>query len=207
VSRILLASRSAGKLRELQPMLQRAGFEAIDLATAGIAETAHEEAIEQHDTFEANALAKARHFHALSGLPTLADDSGLCVDVLGGRPGVRSKRWAAVPGLTGAALDRANNEALQAALAGLGDRGAAYVCAAAFVDEDGELVRRGETRGEILVEARGDGGFGYDPFFWSVELARGFGEVSREEKGRVSHRARAVAALLAALQGRAGARR
>jgi XTP/dITP diphosphohydrolase len=200
--RLLLASRSPGKLRELQPLLRVAGFEGVDLASAGIAETPFEDAIEAHETFEANALAKARHFHALSGMPTLADDSGLCVDALGGRPGVRSKRWAATPGLSGVALDAANNRALLAALAEVGDRGASYVCAAAYVDGDGELVRRGETRGRVLRAPAGSGGFGYDPYFWSLELGRAFAEVSLEEKGTVSHRGRAVSSILAALRDR-----
>jgi len=202
VIRLLLASRSAGKLRELQPMLRAAGYEGIDPASAGLAETPHEDAIESHATFEANALAKARHFHALTGMPALADDSGLCVDVLGGRPGVRSKRWAAAPGMSGVALDEANNRALLAALAQATERGASFVCAAAYVDEEGELIRRGETRGVVLSAPEGTGGFGYDPYFWSVELGRAFGAVTAAEKGRVSHRGRAVSAVLAALRDR-----
>lgn len=211
--RLLVATRSVGKLRELTPMLLAAGYTPIDLETAGIAEAPVEEAIEAHETFEANALAKARHFHAISGLPTLADDSGLCVDALGGRPGVRSKRWSERPDLAGQALDDANNAALQHALASAlsehprggtrgGTRAAGYVCAAAYVDDDGELVRRGETRGKIVEAPRGTGGFGYDPYFLSDELGLTFAEVSREAKGEVSHRARAVRAILAALRGR-----
>ncbi|MCC6928688.1 MAG: non-canonical purine NTP pyrophosphatase [Gemmatimonadaceae bacterium] len=197
--RLLLATRSAGKLRELAPLLREAGYVPVDLETAGIPEAPTESAIEAHDTFEANALAKARHFFAVSGIPTLADDSGLCVDALGGRPGVRSKRWSARHDLTGQALDDANNAALLAALTADMSRAAAYVCAAAYVDDDGELVRRGEVRGTILAEARGTGGFGYDPYFLSHELEQTFAEVTREEKARVSHRARAVRAVLSAL--------
>lgn len=198
--RLLLATRSAGKLRELAPLLQAAGYVPVDLETAGIPESPQEEAIEAHETFEGNALAKARHFFALSGLPTLADDSGLCVDSLGGRPGVRSKRWSGRPDLRGQALDDANNATLLAALAAPGRaRAASYVCAAAFVDGDGEIVCRGATQGTILQEARGTGGFGYDPLFFSNELGRSFGEVSREEKAGVSHRARAVRAVLETL--------
>lgn len=207
--RLLVATRSVGKLRELTPMLLAAGYTPIDLETAGIAEAPVEDAIEAHESFEANALAKARHFHAISGLPTLADDSGLCVDALGGRPGVRSKRWSERPDLVGQALDDANNAVLQRALASAlaehpigGTRAAGYVCAAAYVDDDGELVRRGETRGQIVESPRGTGGFGYDPYFLSDELALTFAEVSREAKGEVSHRARAVRAILAALAGR-----
>ena len=202
MTRLLVATRSLGKLRELLPMLRAAGYTPIDLETAGIAEAPVEDAIEAHDTFEANALAKARHFHAISGLPTLADDSGLCVDALGGRPGVRSKRWSGRSDLSGQPLDDANNSMLQEALTPGLARGAGYVCAAAFVDGEGELVRRGETRGEIVHVAQGSGGFGYDPFFRSDELGRTFAEVSREEKATVSHRARAVRGLLEALESR-----
>ncbi|MBK6488014.1 MAG: non-canonical purine NTP pyrophosphatase [Gemmatimonadetes bacterium] len=201
--RVLVATRSAGKLRELAPLLSEAGVHAIDLATAGIVEAPYEAAIESHETFEANALAKARYFAGRSGLPTLADDSGLCVDALGGRPGVRSKRWSGRLDLSGDALDAANNAMLASELsdldAGRDARGAAYVCAMAYVDDEREVVRRGETRGEVLVEPRGAGGFGYDPYFWSVDLGRSFAEVTREEKARVSHRARALAAILRAL--------
>jgi len=199
VRRLLVATRSAGKLRELAPLLRAAGFHPVTLDAAGLPETAHEAAIESHDTFEANALAKARHFHAISGMPTLADDSGLCVDALGGRPGVRSRRWSGRTDLEGAALDDANNALLLASLPCGAPRGAAYVCAAAYVDEAHEVVRVGSVRGEILEAARGREGFGYDPYFFSVELGRAFGEVTRDEKATVSHRARAVAALLASL--------
>ncbi|GMV11216.1 MAG: non-canonical purine NTP pyrophosphatase [Gemmatimonadota bacterium] len=202
MSRLLVATRSPGKLRELAPLLRSAGYTPVDLATAGIAEAPAEDAIEGHDTFEANALAKARHFFAISGLPTLADDSGLCVDALGGAPGVRSKRWSARPGLTGQALDDANNAKLLASLPAGGTRAARYVCAAAYVDDEGELVCRGETVGRIEEVPRGSGGFGYDPLFWSDDLGRTFGEATRAAKEAVSHRGRAVRAVLAALAGR-----
>jgi XTP/dITP diphosphohydrolase len=196
---LLVATRSAGKLRELAPLIRAAGFHPVTLDAAGIAETAHEGAIEMHDTFEANALAKARHFHASSGIPTLADDSGLCVDALGGRPGVHSRRWSGRTDLRGQAQDDANNAMLLAALPPGAPRGAAYVCAAAYVDDEREVVRLGTVRGRILDAARGAGGFGYDPYFFSEELGRGFGEVTGAEKATVSHRARAVGALLEAL--------
>lgn len=198
--RLLLATRSAGKLRELAPLIEAAGLHPVTLDAAGIPPTAQEDAIEVHDTFAANALAKARHFHALSGLPTLADDSGLCVDALGGRPGVRSRRWSGRTDLQGEALDEANNAALLAALAPGMARDAAYVCAAAWVDGEREVVRVGSVRGTVLEVPRGRGGFGYDPYFLCAELGRGFGEVTRDEKASVSHRARAVAALLSALR-------
>lgn len=205
--RLLLATRSAGKRRELEPMLRAHGWDVVDLDGAGLPERPEEEdALEVAETFEENALAKARYFHALSGLPTMADDSGLSCDALGGAPGVRSKRWSARPELDGAALDAANNAMLLSALAGAersaqvrgaaSTRAARYVCAAAFVDGAREAVARGETTGRILEREEGTGGFGYDPLFYSEELGATFGMVTREEKARVSHRARAVAALL-----------
>ncbi|MEP7383917.1 MAG: RdgB/HAM1 family non-canonical purine NTP pyrophosphatase [Gemmatimonadota bacterium] len=202
MTRVLVATRNAGKFRELVPMLSAGGWQAIDLPTAGVVEAPHEAAMESHSTFEANALAKARHFFSISGIPTLADDSGLCIDALDGRPGVHSKRWSGRADLDGHVLDEANNAMLLAALAPSDPRGAAYVCAAAYVDDDDEVVCRGETRGRLLLAPRGEGGFGYDPYFWSAELAATFAEVTREEKARVSHRARAVSAILEALRAR-----
>jgi XTP/dITP diphosphohydrolase len=202
--RVLLATRSAGKLRELRPMLADHGFRALDLVEAGIAETADEDALEVFATFEENALAKARHFARLSGLPTVADDSGLAVDALGGRPGVLSKRWSGRTDLSGQTLDDENNRLLLETLRGAGNRAARYVCAAAFVGGGVELVRRGEVGGTIVDVARGTGGFGYDPYFYVPELGMTFGEASREEKARVSHRARAFAALLDAIESSRG---
>ncbi|HET9453687.1 MAG TPA: non-canonical purine NTP pyrophosphatase [Gemmatimonadaceae bacterium] len=196
---MLLATRSAGKLRELQPMFAAAGYEAIDLTAAGIPERPDEEHLETAATFEENALIKARHFHRLSGLPTVADDSGIEVDALGGAPGVRSKRWSGRADLEGQALDDANNALLLERLGALGastGRGARYVCAAALCDGAREIVERGETAGVITLAPRGTGGFGYDPYFESAELGRTFGEVTLAEKARVSHRARAFAKLL-----------
>lgn len=196
--RLLLATRSAGKLRELRPLFAQAGFEIIDLAEAGIAETASEDALEKARTFEENALAKARYFQRVSAIPTVADDSGLEVDALDGAPGVRSKRWSSRSDLSGDELDAANNMLLLRRLEGEGapNRHARYVCAAAYCDGDAEYVERGEVRGRITTAPRGSNGFGYDPYFESEELGRTFGEVTLEEKARVSHRARAFAKLL-----------
>jgi XTP/dITP diphosphohydrolase len=198
--RILLATRSAGKLVELQAMFEERGLDVVDLNAIGIEEQPDEESLEAFDTFEENVLAKARYFHRLTnGMPTMADDSGLEVDALRGAPGVRSKRWAARPELSGVALDEANNAYLLARLEGVRDRRARYVCVAAFVSGERELLRRGEVSGEILESPRGRSGFGYDPLFYSAELGRAFGEVSRAEKERVSHRGRAFRALFEAL--------
>lgn len=203
---LLLATRSAGKLRELQPLLAQYDVALDTLSDVGLVETADEDALEVHETFAENALAKARWFMSRSGgRVVFADDSGLVVDALGGAPGVRSKRWSMRPELSGDALDAANNAHLQAQLAAIGaiddsTRRAHYVCAAACVWPGGELVRLGETRGVMLSAPSGDGGFGYDPFFYSTELHASFGAVSRDVKATVSHRARAFAALIAALR-------
>jgi XTP/dITP diphosphohydrolase len=193
---ILLATRSEGKLRELRPLFAHAGLAVVDLRDVGIVESPVEDSLEVHPTFEENAVAKARYFHQLSGRPTAADDSGLVVPALGGRPGVLSKRWSGRTDLTGQSLDDENNRLLILGLQNAQDRRAFYVCAAAYVDDDRELVCRGETHGQIAEVARGHGGFGYDPYFVSEELGQTFGEVSTEEKARVSHRARAFEALV-----------
>lgn len=197
---MVLATRSPGKLRELKPLFAAAGFVVIDLDEAGAAAAAEEEAVEVFDSFEANALAKARYFHRRLGQPVVADDSGLEVLALGGAPGVRSKRWSGRDDLRGQALDDANNARLLAELQAVEDRRARYVCAAAYTDGARELVVRGATQGTILREAQGSGGFGYDPWFFSTELARSFGVASREEKEGVSHRGRAMRALIAQLR-------
>ncbi|MEO7368600.1 MAG: non-canonical purine NTP pyrophosphatase [Gemmatimonadaceae bacterium] len=192
----LLASRSAGKIRELNGILASAGLRAVNLSKAGIPPAAEEDAIECHETFEANALAKARYFNALSGMPTLADDSGLCVDALGGAPGVWSKRYSGRSDLVGQDLDEANNAKLVQALSEVTDIRAGYKCAAAFVGNGVEVVEMGEVRGQIVLTPRGDGGFGYDPYFLSTELGLTFGESSVEAKEQISHRGRAFRALL-----------
>ena len=199
---ILLATRSAGKLRELRPLFERQGFEVVDLPGAGIDEDPAEDALEVFETFEENALAKAHYFARLSGLSTVADDSGLEVVALGGRPGVRTKRFSGRTDLTGVALDQANNAKLLAELTGVADRRARYVCAAAFVEGGKhELVQRGATDGVITLVPRGDRGFGYDPYFESSELRQTFGEADGDAKERVSHRGRAFRALIAELRG------
>jgi XTP/dITP diphosphohydrolase len=180
------------------------GIDVIDLRAANVPESAEEDALESGETFEQNALAKARYFHRLTQLPTVADDSGLEVFALGGAPGVRSKRWSERPDLSGQTLDDANNALLLQRLGQSPDRAARYVCAAAYCGPGREFVERGETRGRITAEPRGDGGFGYDPYFESDELEGGrtFGEVTMDEKARVSHRARAFSKLLRRLASR-----
>jgi XTP/dITP diphosphohydrolase len=199
----LLATRSLGKLYELRPMFSAAGFEVIDLDTAGIPESDEEAGLEEFDTFEENALSKANYFRTKSGLVTIADDSGLEVQALGGAPGVRTKRWSGRTDLEGRALDAANNEFLLAKLGSSVERRARYVCVAALVDDDGHRTFRGETEGEILESPRGEGGFGYDPLFLSSDLGITFAEAERAAKERTSHRGRAFSQLIAWLAQRA----
>lgn len=193
---ILLASRSAGKIREIRVMFEAVGLRIVNLDEAGVPESPHEEDLENAPTFEGNALAKARYFQRLASMPTVADDSGIEVSALGGAPGVYSKRWSGRRDLRGQELDDANNALLLERLAGAEDRSARYVCAAAYSDGAIEFVERGEVRGRITWTPRGTGGFGYDPYFEAEELGRTFGEVSMSEKASVSHRARAFAKLL-----------
>lgn len=198
----LLASRSAGKLQELRALLAQAGIAVTDLDALGVPELSGEDEVESYATFEENALAKARHFHALTGFPTFADDSGLVVAGLGGRPGVRSKRWSGRPDLSGEALDAANSAMLLSELVRAGvsvPAAAEYVCAAAFVGDEWETVRMGRTAGCIICPPRGEGGFGYDPYFESAELGVTFAEARADSKLRVSHRGRAFRALLSSV--------
>ena len=200
VHEVLLATRSPGKLLELRPLFVAHGLRVIDLNEAGIAESTAEDRLEVHETFEENALAKARFFHERSGRPTIADDSGLLVDALGGQPGVHSKRWSGRADLHGVALDEENNRLLLERLRGVANRSAHYVCVAAYVDGERELAVRGAVHGRIVDRRGGPSGFGYDPYFWCDELGRTFGDATREEKERVSHRGRAFRRLIAALE-------
>ncbi len=202
--RVLLATRSTGKLKELSGLLYDEGLLGITLDEARIEYSPDEESIECFDTFEENALAKARCFFRKSGLPTLADDSGLCVNSLGGAPGVWSKRYSRRDDLEGLDLDDANNAKLLSALTGFRDKSASYTCAAAYVDESREEVALGQTFGKMMPLPLGENGFGYDPYFFSTELQKTFGEAGIPEKAGVSHRGRAFRALFAALRERRG---
>jgi XTP/dITP diphosphohydrolase len=193
---LVLATRSAGKIRELSALCATHGIAVQTLDALGVAERADEDGIEMFETFEENARAKARYFAArLPGRVILAEDSGLEVAALQGAPGVRSKRFAGSTA-TGVALDAANNAALAYALRGVEDRRARYVCVAVCVSDGAEWTASGRVDGRITEVARGTGGFGYDPWFESDELGMTFAEASATEKARVSHRARAIAALL-----------
>jgi XTP/dITP diphosphohydrolase len=182
-------------------MFAAGGMSVVDLAELGIAEGPEEEELERHETFEQNAMAKARYFHERTGAAVVADDSGLEVRALDGRPGVRSKRWSGRADLHGRALDEANNALLLASLRGVADRRARYVCVAAYLDKQRSLLRRGEALGVIIDEPRGDGGFGYDPYFVAAGTGRTFAELSVSEKEQLSHRGRAFTALIRAIAG------
>jgi XTP/dITP diphosphohydrolase len=201
--RFVFATRSPDKIREVRQILaDRHGIEFVSLAELGIPEDPREDAIEVHDTFHQNAIAKAEFFARQTGLPAIAEDSGLSVDALGGAPGVRSKRFSGRRDLRGRDLDEANNRTL---LERLGDlpperRTAHYTCAAAAVlPGRNPLVTFGTCSGRILDAPRGTGGFGYDPLFFLPELGATFAEVPPHEKHRRSHRARAFRALAALL--------
>ncbi len=192
---VVVATRSHHKLREIRQLVPPIeGLRLIDLDDAGIPWSPEEETIEAFDTFEENALAKARFFHECSGLAILADDSGLCVDALGGAPGVLSKRFSGRPGLSGQALDDANNHHLLEMLATKdGPRTARYVCVIAAMAPDGSATMfRGTVEGIITQAPLGEGGFGYDPLFMLPSLDATFGELPAEVKNRLSHRFDAV---------------
>ncbi len=194
MEKLVIASNNPGKLREFQAMLAPLGIEVLTQAQLGI-----EEADEPHCTFVENALAKARHVSAASGLPALADDSGICVDALGGAPGVLSARYAGDDPRS----DQRNNEKLLHDMQGVTDRRAHYYCVLVLVRHAGEpqpLIAEGEWYGEIAHAERGDGGFGYDPLFWLPQLGRMSAELMREEKAQLSHRAKALKVLLEKLK-------
>ena len=181
--RILLATTNRGKLDELRQIISGLGFEVI-----GLSDCESTEELEIAPTFAENALLKARCYHRLHGLPTIADDSGLEVDALGGAPGVHSARYA---GPNSSDADR-----IAKLLADLKDvplerRHARFICAAAMVWDGGEKVFQSDAAGVILASPRGQNGFGYDPVFFSEALGRTFAELTRSEKAEVSHRGRA----------------
>ena len=185
---LVLASHNAGKLKELQAMLGE------HVRVRSIGEFSSVEPEETGLSFVENAILKARNAARVSGLPALADDSGLAVDFLGGAPGIYSARYADGQG------DAANNAKLLGALKDVpdGERGAQFVCALALVrhaDDPLPILCEGLWHGSILHEARGEQGFGYDPLFWVPERQCSSAELASDEKNRISHRARAMALL------------
>jgi XTP/dITP diphosphohydrolase len=204
--KLLVATRSSGKMNEIRRILAEfEGIEAIGLDDAGIVPDEAEDALEPYDTFEENARSKAEYFFARSALPTVADDSGIEVDALGGAPGVRSRRFAPGVELAGQAQDDANNRHLVQQLARVpaAQRTARYVCVAVLVDGHGApLTTRGEASGIIVDEPRGSGGFGYDAHVLVPELGRTYAELTPAQKDARSHRGQAFRALAAALSPR-----
>ena len=189
MKKLVLASNNAGKLREFVQLFAPLGIELVPQSAFNVSE-----AEEPHVTFIENALAKARHCALATGLPALADDSGLCVSALNGAPGVISARYAGEP-----KSDARNSEKLLSELQGKTDRRAHYVCVLAlcrYPDDPQPLIAEGELHGEILAAPRGDGGFGYDPLFFLPGHACTAAELDAEEKNRISHRGIALHSLL-----------
>ncbi|WP_216182347.1 RdgB/HAM1 family non-canonical purine NTP pyrophosphatase [Polynucleobacter sp. 80A-SIGWE] len=196
MQKLVLASNNAGKVREFQELLAPFRFQVIPQGELGIPS-----AEEPHHTFVENALAKARHASAASGLPALADDSGICAHALDGAPGVYSARYAGVDGDSAA-----NNQKLIASLQGKADRGAHYVCALVMVNSANDpepLIVQTRWYGKIIDEAKGAYGFGYDPHFFLPELGNTAAELEPSEKNLISHRGQALRELIAELQSRA----
>jgi XTP/dITP diphosphohydrolase len=192
---LVLASNNAGKLREFAALLATVDFEVLPQAQFNVPE-----AEEPHFTFVENAIAKARHAAKLTGLPALADDSGICVDALDGAPGVFSARYAGEP-----KSDQRNNDKLIANLAGQPNRRAHYYCILVFVrhaDDPQPIIAEGEWHGEIIDTPSGANGFGYDPYFWLPEFGCTAAELVADRKNAVSHRGKALAVLIGKLRAR-----
>ncbi|MET0186220.1 MAG: RdgB/HAM1 family non-canonical purine NTP pyrophosphatase [Achromobacter sp.] len=190
--RVVLASNNPGKLREFSALFAPLGIELISQAELGVPEPE-----EPYVTFVENALTKARHASRITGLPALSDDSGLCVEALGGAPGVLSARYAQQPG--GPKSDADNNELLVRNLEGVTDRRARYVAVLVLVRGENDpqpLIGEGVWHGEIIDTPRGTNGFGYDAHFYLPDRGHTAAELEPAEKNRVSHRARALAHLL-----------
>ena len=194
--RVVLASGNAGKLREMQALLAPTGIELVAQGTLGVPD-----APEPYATFLENALAKARHASRLTGLPGLADDSGVCVSALGGAPGVRSARYACETD-EAPRSDAANNARLIEALTGAPDRSAYFYCVLVLVrsaDDPQPVVADGLWHGEIVAEPRGAGGFGYDPHFLVAGMGRTAAQLDAATKNQFSHRAQAMRDLMVRL--------
>lgn len=193
LSRLILASSNAGKLREFRRLLAPLRIELLGQSELGIPD-----ADEPHPTFVENALAKARHAARYAGLPVLADDSGVCVNALDGAPGVHSARYAGEP-----RSDTRNNEKLVTQLKGVADRRAHYYCVLALMrhGKDPEpIIAEGRWHGVIIDAPRGDAGFGYDPHFQDLESGLTGAELALETKNALSHRGQAMRALIARVE-------
>ena len=189
MQKLVIASNNPGKLREIGHLLEPLGIEVLPQSAFNIAE-----ADEPHCTFVENALAKARHASKCSGLPALADDSGICVDALHGEPGIHSARYAGEP-----KSDERNNLKLVEALTNQSNRNAHYFCVVVLVrhaDDPQPIIADGAWHGEIIPQPRGSGGFGYDPYFYLPQLGKTSAELPLEQKNRISHRGQALARLV-----------
>ena len=202
MKKIVVASNNVGKLNEIGAILAPLDIEIVPQSTLGVPE-----ADEPHFTFVENALAKARHASRHTGLPALADDSGICVDALNGAPGVHSARFAGEPSAGSAGgrnnQEQRNNQKLLALLANETNRKAHYYCVVVLMrhaDDPQPMICEAEWHGEIMRVPRGSGGFGYDPLFLIPELRRTGAELAPEHKNRISHRGQALAALAARLR-------
>jgi XTP/dITP diphosphohydrolase len=193
-NKVVIASGNAGKLREIARILDPLDFEAVPQSAFDVPECP-----EPHVTFVENCIAKARHASAHTGLPALADDSGICVDALNGAPGVYSARYAGDP-----KSDERNNQKLIEALQGESNRRAHYYCVMVYVrnpDDPQPIIAEGVWHGEIIDTPRGEGGFGYDPYFFLPEFGLTGAELSMEVKNGISHRGQALRALAEKLRG------
>ena len=189
MSQLVIASGNAGKLREIARILAPFGIEAVPQSQFNVPDCP-----EPHVTFVENCLAKARHASLHSGLPALADDSGICVDALGGAPGVQSARYAGEP-----KSDASNNDKLIADLANVADRRAHYTCVMVYVrhpDDPEPVIAEGRWFGEIIDTPRGENGFGYDPYFLVPEFEKTGAELDEDTKNAVSHRGQALRDLV-----------
>lgn len=187
--KLVIASSNPGKLREIGHLLEPLGIEVMPQSAFNV-----READEPHHTFIENALAKARHASQCTGLPALADDSGICVDALGGNPGVFSARYGGEP-----RSDERNNQKLVDVLKGQANRKAHYYCVMVLVrspDDPQPIIADGAWQGEIQLRPRGEGGFGYDPYFYLPDLGKTAAELPMDQKNRISHRGKALARLV-----------
>ncbi len=193
MKRLIIASGNKNKVREIREILGGV-FDVVSMKEAGVELTLEETG----ETFEQNARIKAKALYDVMKEPVLADDSGLCVDALGGAPGVYSARYAGEP-----CVDENNNKKLLKAMEGVEDRKARFVCAMAYYNgEDDNFTVRGEVSGRILASPSGGKGFGYDPLFFCDEIDLSFGTATSEQKNKVSHRARALNKMAEILKGR-----
>jgi XTP/dITP diphosphohydrolase len=189
MQKLVIASNNPGKLREIGHLLEPLGIEVLPQSAFNVAE-----ADEPHCTFVENALAKARHASRCTGLPALADDSGICADALHGEPGIHSARYAGEP-----KSDERNNQKLVEALTNQSNRNAHYYCVIVLVrhaDDPQPIIADGTWHGEIILQPRGSDGFGYDPYFYLPQLGKTSAELPLEQKNQISHRSKALARLV-----------